>query len=207
MDAVDTDVTELSGKSREKAKADALSNQKIRLLLKHLVQEGFEPQFDEVVALKSLHGDKSWISVRIPFDAEGPHSAYLLYSTREGSIPRAGIVEHHDDENGTWTSLENYAVVDRSVERVDRSSSKDVSTEDISVKTPPSLCPQLDKCPDVGCIANLAEAYATEITLCGACLASSGWLTWKCASCIAAIIDGEFGYACNPCKESACPDV
>ena len=204
-DTADVDVTELSGKRRNKARAEALSTRKITLLKRYLVQEGFKPQLNSVVALESRHEGNTWISVRIPFEKEGPYSAYALYSTRDGSIPRAGVVEHHDDENSTWTTLENYAVVDGSVEQVDESSSKDVSREDISIQTSPSLCPQLDKCPDLGCVASLAEAYATEIVACGACVASSGWITWKCAVCVAAIVDGEYPYSCNPCKESACP--
>lgn len=54
--------------------------------------------------------------------------------------------------------------------------------------------------PDSDCIPELANVYAVEIATCGTCVASSGWITAACATCLATIYEeDEFGFFCCPC--------
>ncbi|MUV89798.1 hypothetical protein GJ629_07735 [Halapricum sp. CBA1109] len=54
--------------------------------------------------------------------------------------------------------------------------------------------------PDTGCISDLASTYALEVVACGACVASAGWLTFSCASCLATLLEeDDLGFFCCPC--------
>lgn len=200
-----TTVKELTGADSREAIANALSNDENTLLTKDLIRRGFRPRINDAVALKSVYEDDTWITIRIPFRiGDETRSAFVLQSTREGSNPQATIVERHTDGGEQWTTIRTLAAVDGEVKQVDQWSDKE--SDGPTTQGPPSLCPTHDKCPDPGCIASLAEAYAEEIVACGFCVGTSGWLTAYCLVCAATIIDGEFPYGCAVCTESACPD-
>lgn len=46
---------------------------------------------------------------------------------------------------------------------------------------------------DTDCVSDIAQNYSVEIVACGACVGTGGWATWKCAACIAAVLESDGG--------------
>lgn len=190
-----TDVSLIErGSEWQTAVTEATSDSAVDQLTQFLEQKGYYKQSSETLILRSDYEDRTWYSVKFRFETQDADNSYgfVTWSGLEDLRPRGSIVIPKEQE----VSVEKYGVVDGEI----TSNLESNTDDDITTQGPPTLCPGPGRTPDIDCIATLADAYALDITSCGICVVSAGWLTAACAVCVATIIEGDYDTVCDPCN-------